>query len=69
VSPSSQKIYFVAPESYGALTFWLGGIQVDMMTARELVMTNANGVARTCSVYETTYLLTGTNFAIAVQVT
>ena len=69
VSPSTQKVYFVAPETYGALTFWLSGIQVDMLAAIELVMTNANGVARTCSVYETTYLLTGTNLAIEVRVT
>jgi hypothetical protein len=68
VSPSSQKVYFVAPATYGALTFWLGGIQVDMSTARSVVMTNANGVARTCSIYETTYLLTGTNLAIEVRV-
>jgi hypothetical protein len=69
VSPSSQKVYFVCPQTYGALTFWLAGIQVDMMSVRSLVMTNSNGIARTCSVYESTYLLTGTNFAIEVRVT
>src|SRR3972149_5571212 len=69
VSPSTQKVYFVAPETYGALTLRPSGIQVDMLAAIELVMTNANGVARTCSVYETTYLLTGTNLAIEVRVT
>lgn len=69
VSPSAQKIYFVCPETYGALTFWIGGIQVDMMTVRSLVVANSNGIDRTNSVYETTYLLTGTNLAIEVRVT
>jgi len=69
VSPINEKVYFVAPQTYGALTFWLDGIGVDMLDVRPLVVANSNGVDRTCSVYETTYLLTGTNLAIEVRVT
>ena len=66
VSPSSQKVYYAYPKSYGTATFTLNGFPAAFNAPLELALTNSNGLTSTYYVYESTNLLTGTSLAFVV---
>ncbi len=66
VSPSSEYVWYYYPKALGTSTFTLGGFPAAFETPVELLITNANGIARTYYGYRSTNLLTGTNLAFVV---
>lgn len=66
VSPSSEKVYYAYPKSYGLATFTLNGFPAAFNSPAELSLTNSNSVTSTYYVYESTNLLTGSNLNFVV---
>jgi hypothetical protein len=64
VSPSNQKVYYSYPKAYGTAIFTLNGFPADFKDPFQLTI--VSGIQRTYYIYESTYLLTGTNLAFVV---
>ena len=67
VSPTNQKVYFATPVDYGMASFKLGGFDASFNSPTTVNVTNSQGVTRAYYIYESQYLLTGTNLTFVVS--